>query len=100
MLSVTRLGSTAVASAMPPSAKPLAALKITKPAATSGSEPPATADGASVAVIDDDERVSKTLAFQLKAAGFQAVSYSSARDFLAAKDTRNFDCVVADILMP
>jgi len=100
MLSVTRLGSTAVASAMTPSAKALVARQDIKSAAMSGAETPATARGASVSVIDDDERVRKALAFQLNAAGFQVVSYSSAREFLATKDAGNLDCVVADILMP
>lgn len=100
MPSLSRSSSAAVAPAMTPSAKTLVARQDIKSAAMSGAETPATAESASLAVIDDDERVRKSLAFQLNAGGFQVVSYSSAREFLAAKDAGNFDCVVADILMP
>jgi FixJ family two-component response regulator len=100
MPSLSRSSATSVAPAMTPSAKALLARQDIKSAAMGGAETPATAEGASVAVIDDDERVRKALAFQLNAAGFQVVSYSSAREFLDTKDAGNLDCVVADILMP
>jgi FixJ family two-component response regulator len=100
MPSLSRSSASSVASAMTPSAKALFAPQDIKSAAMSGAETPATSRGASVAVIDDDERVRKALAFQLGAGGFQVISYSSAREFLAAKDASNFDCVLADILMP
>lgn len=98
--SLSRSSSAAVASGMTPTAETLAARQDIKLAGLNGVETPATSRGASVAVVDDDERVRKALAFQLDAGGFQVVSYSSAREFLAAKDASNFDCVVADILMP
>jgi FixJ family two-component response regulator len=100
MPSLSRSSATSVAPAMTPSAKALVARQDIKSAAMGGAETPATAEGASVAVIDDDERVRKALAFQLNAAGLQVVSYSSAREFLDTKDAGNLDCVVADILMP
>jgi FixJ family two-component response regulator len=100
MPSLSMSSSVAVASAMTPRVKTLAAGQDIRLAAASGVETPATIEGASVAVVDDDERVREALAFQLNAAGFQVVSYSSARELLAAKDASNFDCIVADIFMP
>jgi FixJ family two-component response regulator len=100
MTSLSMSSSVAVASTMTPRVKTLAAGQDLRLAAASGVETPATIEGASVAVVDDDERVREALAFQLNAAGFQVVSYSSARELLAAKDASNFDCIVADIFMP
>src|SRR5579864_5225838 len=100
MTSLSMSSSVAVASTMTPRVKTLAAGQDLRLAAASGVETTATIEGASVAVVDDDERVREALAFQLNAAGFQVVSYPSARELLAAKDASNFDCIVADIFMP
>ena len=100
MLSVTRSNSAAVASTMTPNAETVAARQDIKMDAVSDVETPATTGGASVAVVDDDERVREALAFQLNTAGFQVVSYSFADEFLASKDASDFECVVADIFLP
>jgi FixJ family two-component response regulator len=55
---------------------------------------------AAVAVVDDDERVSQALAFQLETAGFYTAAYASARELLQAKDVCELDCIVADIYLP
>jgi RNA polymerase sigma factor (sigma-70 family) len=60
----------------------------------------ATTESARVAVVDNDERSREALVFQLSTAGFNVASYASAQELLASKDTRNFDCVVAEILLP
>ena len=85
---------------MSPSAKTMLKRQATKLATVTGVDIPATAGGANVAVIDDDERVREAFAFQLSAAGFQVASYSSAHEFVAAKGVSNFDCVLVDVCMP
>ena len=100
MPSLSRSSSAAVASAMTPSVKTLAARQDIRLAAVSGVETPATTGGASVAVVDDDERVREALAFQLNTAGFQVVLYSSAHEFLTTKNVSDFECVVADVFLP
>jgi FixJ family two-component response regulator len=86
--------------AMTPRTQTLAARQDIRLAAVSGVESPATAGGASVAVVDDDERVREALAFQLNTAGFQVVSYSSAREFLTTNNASDFECVVVDVFLP
>jgi FixJ family two-component response regulator len=53
-----------------------------------------------VAIIEDNERVRQALCFQLNTAGFEVAPYSSAEELLEAVDTKEFDCVVADICLP
>lgn len=50
-----------------------------------------------VAIVDDDERVCRSLGRLLRAAGLQPITYASAESFLA--DTRHpqFGCLVFDI---
>jgi RNA polymerase sigma factor (sigma-70 family) len=60
----------------------------------------ATTESACVAVVDNDERAREALVFQLSTAGFNVASYASAQELLASKDTRNFDCVVAEMCLP
>jgi RNA polymerase sigma factor (sigma-70 family) len=60
----------------------------------------ATTESARVAVVDNDERSREALVFQLSTAGFKVASYASAPELLARKDTRDFDCVVAEIFLP
>jgi hypothetical protein len=70
MPSLSRSSSAAVASAMMPSAKTLAARQDIRLATVSGVETPAPTSGGSVAVVDNDERVCEALVFQLNTAGF------------------------------
>jgi FixJ family two-component response regulator len=51
-----------------------------------------------VAVVDDEESVRKALKRLLRAAGLEAESYATGKEFLAA--TREPDCVVLDLHMP
>jgi FixJ family two-component response regulator len=60
----------------------------------------ATTELIRVALIEDDESVRQALAFQLRTAGFEVAAYSSAEGLLEAADTKEFDCVVADIYLP
>jgi FixJ family two-component response regulator len=60
----------------------------------------ATTSRTRVAIIEDDERVRKALVFQLRSAGLEVAAYSSAEELLDAVDTKEFDCVVADIFLP
>jgi FixJ family two-component response regulator len=53
-----------------------------------------------VAVIEDDHSVRQALSFQLRTAGFEGTAYASAEELLEASDTKEFDCIVADIYLP
>ena len=50
-----------------------------------------------VAVVDDDQSVRRSFARLLRAAGIQAITYSSAEAFLADRKRPQFDCVVLDV---
>ena len=50
-----------------------------------------------VALVDDDQSVRRSFARLLRAAGIQAITYSSAEAFLADKKRPHFDCVVLDV---
>jgi FixJ family two-component response regulator len=50
-----------------------------------------------VAVVDDDESVCRSFTRLLRAAGFQAITYSSAEAFLQDIKRPRFDCLVLDI---
>src|SRR5262245_36465500 len=52
-----------------------------------------------VAIVDDEEPVRKALRRLLRAAGLQAESYASGREFLDAAAGRAPDCVVLDLHM-
>ena len=52
-----------------------------------------------VAIVDDEEPVRKALRRLLRAAGLQAESYASGREFLDAAAGRVPDCVVLDLHM-
>jgi FixJ family two-component response regulator len=56
-------------------------------------------ESATIAVVEDEERVREALAFQLSTAGLQVASFASARDLLA-RDPIEFDCIVSDIFLP
>ena len=54
----------------------------------------------SVCIIDDDEAIRDALRLLLFAAGIPSQAYSSADEFLARTDAREFDCMLLDIRMP
>jgi FixJ family two-component response regulator len=54
---------------------------------------------ASVAIIDDDEELRKSLGGLMRAYGTEAELFESADAFLEA-DPSSFDCVIADVHMP
>lgn len=56
--------------------------------------------GASIAIVDDDERVLEALSFQLRTAGFSTSCHSSAESLLEHLGAKEYDCVVADICLP
>src|SRR5437868_6085805 len=53
-----------------------------------------------ILLIDDDDAVREVLARILRDAGHAVTAYAWARDALAAADTRAFDVVLTDVLMP
>jgi FixJ family two-component response regulator len=57
-------------------------------------------DGAMVCVVDDDMSVRRGLERLLRAAGYQVMTFGSAREFLDRRDTTNLSCLVLDIRMP
>jgi FixJ family two-component response regulator len=50
-----------------------------------------------VAIVDDDENHSRSFARLLRAAGMQAITYTSAEAFLGDTKHPQFDCLVLDI---
>ena len=50
-----------------------------------------------VAVVDDDERLGRSLERFLKASGFQSVIYLSAESFLGDKQRPQFGCLIVDL---
>ncbi len=53
-----------------------------------------------VAIVDDEEAVRKALKRLLRAAGLEAETYASGREFLQASALRPPDCLVLDLHMP
>ena len=53
-----------------------------------------------VRIVDDEESVRRSASFTLRVAGFNAVPYESARDFLDRDDLRHPGGVVLDVRMP
>jgi len=53
-----------------------------------------------IGVVDDDDSVRLALSRLLRAAGFDARTYSRGEDFLSALDESRFDCAVLDVHMP
>src|SRR5271167_4768281 len=100
MLSIAKANFAVVATAMTPSAATSGPREGVKLATASDVEAPTTTQGARIAVVDGDDRVRETFAFQLGTAGFRVDSYSCAEEFLTNKDANNFDCIVTGILLP
>jgi FixJ family two-component response regulator len=55
---------------------------------------------AKIAVVEDDAGVRTALQQLLRSAGFDALSFESAEEFLAHKDGTAFDCLIADVNLP
>lgn len=53
-----------------------------------------------VVIVDDDELVRDSLDGLMKAAGFPALTFASAEDFLNSGEQENTACLIADIRMP
>ena len=53
-----------------------------------------------VALVDDDASVREALPDLLRALGYRASAFASARDFLASPELRRADCALLDIAMP
>lgn len=53
-----------------------------------------------IAVVDDDAGVRAALADLLHSAGYRALTFASAEDFLEQGDTQRFDCLIADMHLP
>jgi FixJ family two-component response regulator len=53
-----------------------------------------------VAIVDDDELIRGSLDGLMKAAGFPALSFASAEEFLNSGEQERTACLIADIRMP
>jgi len=53
-----------------------------------------------VVIVDDDELVRESLNGLMKAAGFPALTFASAEEFLKSGKQENTACLIADIRMP
>ena len=53
-----------------------------------------------VAIVDDDESVRESLPSLLQECGFDAVAFSSAKDFLAFESIDKVGCLILDVAMP
>ena len=53
-----------------------------------------------IAVIDDDPMVREAIEGLVRSFGYEAMTFSSADDFLASGRRRRVNCIVADIQMP
>ncbi len=53
-----------------------------------------------IAVVDDDSGVRTALRQLLRSAGFEALTFASAEEFLAASDREDVDFLIADVNLP
>ncbi len=53
-----------------------------------------------VAIVDDDELIRNALRGLMKSAGFPALAFASAEDFLNSGEQERIGCLIADIRMP
>lgn len=53
-----------------------------------------------VAIVDDDESVRASLRGLMKKAGFPALAFESAEEFLNSDEREHTECLIADIRMP
>lgn len=53
-----------------------------------------------VVIVDDDELIRDSLGGLMKAAGFPALTFASAEEFLNSGEEQHTACLIADIRMP
>ncbi len=53
-----------------------------------------------IAVVDDDSGVRTALRQLLRSAGFEALTFASAEEFLAARQREDVDFLIADVHLP
>lgn len=53
-----------------------------------------------VAIVDDDELIRDALGGLMKAAGFSALAFASAEEFLNSGEQQHTACLIADIRLP
>jgi FixJ family two-component response regulator len=53
-----------------------------------------------VAIVDDDESVRNALQGLMKVAGYRAMAFASAEDFLTSGEQEHTACLIADIRLP
>jgi FixJ family two-component response regulator len=53
-----------------------------------------------ISIVDDDESVRESLQSLLRSAGFAAVVFASAEEFLNSEHLHHTDCLILDIRMP
>lgn len=56
--------------------------------------------GATIAVVEDDEGVRTALQQLLRSAGFCAVAFESAEEFLADANKADVECLIVDVNLP
>jgi FixJ family two-component response regulator len=55
---------------------------------------------ATIGVVEDDTGVRTALRQLLRAAGFAALTFASAEEFLISDSVRRIDCLIADVNLP
>ena len=53
-----------------------------------------------VTIVDDDELVRSALSGLMKSAGFPALAFACAEEFLSSGEQKRTGCLIADIRMP
>ena len=53
-----------------------------------------------VATVDDDHRIRESLRSMLESAGYRAVTFESAEEFLRSGSLPSVTCVIADVRLP
>ena len=56
--------------------------------------------GATIAVVEDNDGVRMALQELLRSAGFTAIAFASAEEFLGDPGNASVDCLIADINLP
>jgi FixJ family two-component response regulator len=56
--------------------------------------------GPSISVIDDDDSMRNAVVALVRSAGYAALGFASAEEFLASGEVHRFACVITDIQMP
>jgi FixJ family two-component response regulator len=55
---------------------------------------------ATIAIVEDDAGVRTALVQLLRSAGFTALSFATAEEFLEGRRNGNVDCLIADVNLP